>query len=117
MLRRLLPGDSAAASTPVCMHQVLVLPSYGLSTAAAPVPRHPLQCPVKLTDTDPLLVYLAAESAAYWRGLEMQASCTLLSQQPTLDVVQHPDRDHPGAVGFSKLQARTRFSLQPLNNS
>ncbi|KAF6265982.1 FAD dependent oxidoreductase-domain-containing protein [Scenedesmus sp. NREL 46B-D3] len=82
--------------------KVLLLSDYGLS-AASPQ-GSPLQ-PLKLTDTDPLLVHLALESSAYWRGLELLAGTQLLSPQASCDVVLQPDRDHAGAEGFSKLQA------------
>jgi hypothetical protein len=81
--------------------QVLLLQDYGLS---APTPRpRPLQ-PLKLTDPDPFLVHLADESAAYWGGLQALTGGPLLAPQQSLDVVLDPERDHPGAAGFSKLQ-------------
>lgn len=95
--------------------QVLLLSDYGLS-AASPQ-GSPLQ-PLKLTDTDPLLVHLALESSAYWRGLELLAGTQLLSPQASCDVVLQPDRDHAGAEGFSKLQVckhKTGTSCQCTN--
>lgn len=82
--------------------QVLLLPDYGLEAPSAR-PR-PLQ-PLKLPDPEPLLVHLAAESAAYWGGLQqLSGASNLLAPQQSLDVVLDPDRDHSGALGFSKLQ-------------
>lgn len=81
--------------------QVLLLSDYGLS---APTPRaRPLQ-PLHLPDPDPLLTHLAAEAAAYWGGLQALTGAPLLAAQQSLDVVLDPERDHAGAVGFSKLQ-------------
>jgi hypothetical protein len=81
--------------------QVLLLSDYGLS---APTPRaRPLQ-PLHLPDPDPLLTHLAAESAAYWGGLQALTGAPLLAAQQSLDVVLDPERDHAGALGFSKLQ-------------
>jgi hypothetical protein len=83
--------------------QVLLLPDYGLH---APIPRaRPLQ-PLHLPDPDPLLTHLAAESAAYWGGLQALTGAPLLAAQQSLDVVLDPDWDHAGALGFSKLQVR-----------
>ncbi|WIA11898.1 hypothetical protein OEZ85_011982 [Tetradesmus obliquus] len=81
--------------------KVLLLSDYGLAAAR---PQGSALQPLKLTDTDPLLVHLAAESSAYWRGLELLSSSQLLSPQASCDVVLQPDRDHAGAEGFSKLQ-------------
>lgn len=81
--------------------QVLLLPDYGLS-ASTPRPR-PLQ-PLRLPDPDPLLTHLAAESAAYWGGLQVLSGAPLLAGQQSLDIVLDPERDHAGAEGFSKLQ-------------
>lgn len=89
-----LPRCSASA-------QVLLLSDYGLS-APTPLPR-PLQ-PLKLPDPDPLLTHLAAESAAYWGGLQQLTGAPLLAGQQSLDVLLDPERDHAGATGFSKLQ-------------
>jgi len=83
--------------------QVLLLPDYGLA-AATPKPR-PLQ-PLKLPDPDPLLTHLAAESAAYWGGLQALSGTHLLAEQQSLDVVLDPELDHPGALGFSLLEVR-----------
>lgn len=91
-------GPCRAALLPA---QVLLLSDYGLS---APTPRpRPLQ-PLKLPDTDPLLTHLAAESAAYWGGLQQLTGAPLLAGQQSLDVLLDPERDHAGATGFSKLQ-------------
>lgn len=88
--------------------QVLLLSDYGLS---APTPRpRPLQ-PLKLPDPDPLLTHLAAESAAYWGGLQQLTGAPLLAGQQSLDVLLDPERDHAGATGFSKLQVCVGLSV------
>lgn len=84
--------------------QVLLLQDYGLSAVN---PQGSRLQPIKLTDSDPLLVHLASESAAYWRGLELLAGSPLMSPHATCDLVLQPGRDHPGAEAFAKLQVNT----------
>lgn len=92
---------SGLHTTHLLLCQVVLLPSFGLS---APATEDNTTQPLKLTDTDPLLVHLTAEAAAYWRGLELLAGSPLLSAHNTCDVVLNPETDHPGAQGFSLLQ-------------
>jgi hypothetical protein len=89
--------------------QVLVLPDYGLATPSSAGQPRRLQ-PLKLPDADPLLVHLAAESAPYWRGLEVLSGASILQLQDSssssgsADLVLDPEGDHAGAVGFAQLQ-------------
>lgn len=50
-------------------------------------PRH--LYPVKLTSSDPLIVHLASESLAYWRGMERTAGGALMLQRDSLDIAPH----------------------------
>ena len=81
--------------------QVILLPSYGLS--APSVPLAPLQ-PLKLPHPQAIAVHLAAESAQYWRGIELLAQARLLQPCPSLDVVLNAEREHQGAVTMELIQ-------------
>ncbi|KAF8071098.1 hypothetical protein HT031_001180 [Scenedesmus sp. PABB004] len=97
--------------------KVLLLPDFGLAARTPPpAALHALRLP----DADPLLVHLASESAAYWRGLELLAGAPLLSRHASCDAVLDADRDHPGAEGFAKLQdacAAAGVAAAPLSGS
>jgi hypothetical protein len=67
-VRCLAHAHAHTTTTHTQHNQVLLLPSYGLA-APRPPPRS-LQA-LKLPDPDPLLVHLASEAAAYFRGLQV----------------------------------------------
>jgi hypothetical protein len=104
MLRPCYLSCKACLLVSSLLHQVILLPSFGLS--APSVPLAPLQ-PLKLTHPRAVAVHLAAESAQYWRGLELLAQAPLLQLCPSLDVVLNADKDHQGAVTMDLIQVGT----------
>ena len=95
------PCQTTILSSPSHRTQVILLPSFGLQ-APPPPPRAALQ-PLKLTAASPLAAHLAAEAAAYWRGLAALADARLVAAAPTLDVVFDASADHAGARAFARL--------------